>query len=146
MNHSLRRDSPIWLLASVTLLLLTIAGVAAAAGPTAFVAVLLIGVTFVYQPQKRDVARLVLVSAMLLVLGVAASVIPTGDRCGIPIVESAKHSTEPTPHVHGPCEQGNDRRGLAGIVLVLGATATTVFARRRATADKVSGSAAPPGL
>ena len=74
---------------------------------------------------------LLVASVCFLVLGVAASFIPTASGCGVPLIESARHSTEPTPHVHGPCEQQNDRRALAGVVLIVGAGATLFIARRR---------------
>lgn len=34
-------------------------------------------------------------------------------------------------HVHGPCEQANDRRSLAGVVLILGSCTTAFVGRRR---------------
>lgn len=139
MNGLVRRESPFWLLASAVLFLLAIGGVVVESGPTAVVAGLLVAVTLWSRPASRDVTRLVVATVFLLALGVGASVIPTGEGCGIPIIESAQHQMEPTPHVHGPCERGNDRRAFAGAVLVIGAVASAVLARRR-TAER-----GPPG-
>lgn len=122
-DHVLRRESPLWLMVSIILFLLAIAGVFVEAGPTAFVGAVLVVVTLVVRLPHRDATRLVVASILLLALGVSAAVIPTAEGCGVPLIESAQHSTEPTPHVHGPCEQGNDRRTFAGVVLIIGAGA-----------------------
>lgn len=115
----------------MVLFLFAVAGVVSEAGPTAFVAALLVGVTLFATTRERDVPRLLAAFACFLILGLGASLTPTGPGCGLPLIESAKHSTEPTPHVHGPCEQANDRRGLAGAVLIVGAAAALFTARRR---------------
>ena len=114
MKDRLRRDHLAWPRASAVLCLIVIAGVATEAGPTAFVAAVLIGVTLYARTSENDELRLLAAFACFLMLGLGPSLIPTASGCGAPLVESAQHLTEPTPHVHGPCEQAN----AAGLSLV----------------------------
>lgn len=131
MHDLLDRDHWVWSVASIVLFVTAVVGVATEAGPTAVVAAALVAVTLYASRVGRDERRLLLASGCFLALGLASSLTPTGPGCGSPIIESAKHSTEPTPHIHGPCEQANDRRALGGLVLVIGSGVTLLAARRR---------------
>jgi hypothetical protein len=59
------------------LFLIVIVGVATEAGPTAFVAAVLLAVTLYARSRTRDVPRLLAASACFLILGAAASFILT---------------------------------------------------------------------
>ena len=130
-NRLLAREGPVWAVVAPVLFVVVAISVALEAGPAAFLAVLLITTTLVARGRRGDFMRLVAASTLFLSLGLAASVIPAAHGCGIPIVESAKHQMQPTPHIHSVCEQGNDRRGFAGAVLIIGSAVCARTARQR---------------